>query len=124
MEFETVVQRLGLAFEIAGIAVLVVGATMATGGFAMDWQREGLDRAYHGYRANLGRAILLGLEFLVVADIVRTVVLELTLPNLGALALLVLIRSFLSLALEVEISGRWPWRREPRTGPHSTGPAP
>lgn len=118
------VRLLEQAMAGAGISVLTLGALLATGAFLLGWRREGLDRAYHAYRANLGRAILLGLEFLVAADIVRTVVLELTLPNLGALALLVLIRSFLSLALEVEISGRWPWRREAETGPHSTGPAP
>ena len=68
-------------------------------------------RAYHGYRADLGRAILLGLEFLVAADIIGTVAIEPPFRSLGVLALIVAIRTFLSFALELEVSGRWPWHR-------------
>ncbi|MDX1536302.1 DUF1622 domain-containing protein [Arsukibacterium sp.] len=61
-------------------------------------------------RQRLGRGILLGLEFLIAADIIYTVAVELTLSNVGVLALVVLIRSFLSFTLEVELSGKWPWQ--------------
>ena len=67
--------------------------------------------AYHTLRADLGRAILLGLELLVIADIIGTVAIEPTLQNLGVLAVIVAIRTFLSFALELEVSGRWPWKR-------------
>ena len=67
--------------------------------------------AYHALRADLGRAILLGLEFLVIADIIGTVAIEPTLQNLGVLAVIVAIRTLLSFALELEVSGRWPWQK-------------
>ncbi|WGM31149.1 hypothetical protein KKHFBJBL_01389 [Brevundimonas sp. NIBR11] len=73
--------------------------------------RGGLDAAYAEYRANLGRAILLGLELLVAADIISTVTSELTFQSVGLLAAVIAIRTFLSFALETEIEGRWPWRR-------------
>jgi uncharacterized membrane protein len=67
--------------------------------------------AYHELRADLGRAILLGLEFLVIADIIGTVAVEPTLQNLAVLAVIVAIRTLLSFALELEVSGKWPWQR-------------
>lgn len=99
--------------ETAGVTVIVVAAVAATivflhGGLSSgDWQ-EALRR----YRANLGRGILLGLELLVAADIIGTVAVTPSLENLAVLGLIVLIRTFLSFSLEVEIEGRWPWRRE------------
>lgn len=63
-------------------------------------------------RQSLGRGILLGLEFLVAADIVHTVAVELTFKTVGVLAIVVLIRTFLSFTLEVELSGRWPWQKK------------
>jgi uncharacterized membrane protein len=70
--------------------------------------------AYRQYRGDLGRAILLGLEFLVAADIIGTVAVDPTFRSLGVLGLIVLIRTFLSFALEVEIQGRWPWQGRER----------
>lgn len=96
--------------EFGGIAVILAGATAATVRYA---RTRGTDpeRAYHLYRVSLGRAILLGLEFLVAADIIGTVAIEPTLERLAVLGGIVLIRTFLSISLEVEIEGRWPWRR-------------
>jgi uncharacterized membrane protein len=74
-----------------------------------DWEK-----AYEGFRADLGRGILLGLEFLVAADIIGTVAVTPTFESLGVLAAIVLIRTFLSFSLEVEIEGRWPWQRRSR----------
>ena len=67
---------------------------------------------FHQFRQRLGRGILLGLEFLVAADIIHTVAVELTLKTVGVLAIIVLIRTFLSFTLEVELTGRWPWQKE------------
>ena len=98
--------------EIIGVAVIVVGALIASmmflrGGFgALGWAG-----AYRGYRANLGRGILLGLELLVAADIIGTVAVTPSFQSLGVLALIILIRTFLSFSLEGEIEGHWPWRR-------------
>ena len=67
---------------------------------------------YSSYRQDIGRAILLGLEFLIAGDIIRTVVVAPTIQNVLILGLIVLIRTFLSLSLQLEIEGKLPWRRE------------
>ena len=108
-----VVHTLVRAIEGAGIGVIVVGALLATLAFARDVAgRRAFGEAYRSYRLNLGRAILLGLELLVAADIIATVATAPTFANLGVLALIVVIRTFLSFSLEVEINGRWPWQEE------------
>lgn len=112
MIFESVLHQLGQLIEILGIAVLIGGALMATGAFGIGWRSSGLSEAYNDYRANLGRAILLGLEFLVIGDIIGTVAIDFTYDNLGKLAIIVLIRTFLSFAIETEVSGTLPWKRE------------
>ena len=98
--------------EVGGIAIIVLGILGAS--VAVLWQvlrgRSGSE-AFSLYRSNLGRAILLGLEFLVAADIINTVAIEPTLQSLLILGGIVLIRTFLSFSLEVEIEGRWPWDR-------------
>lgn len=93
--------------DAAGVLIVVVGALYATGLFL----RHRNETAYRQYRQNLGRAIVLGLEFLVAGDIIRTVVVALTLENVVVLGLIVLIRTFLSFSLQLEIEGRWPWQR-------------
>lgn len=98
------------AIEVGGIAVVVIGAIVATATFLVRVRPAGFEAAYGAYRVNLGRAILIGLEFLVAADIIGTVAVEPTFANLGVLGLIVVIRTFLSFALEVEINGRWPWQ--------------
>jgi uncharacterized membrane protein len=100
--------------ELAGVAVLMLGALFAGCRFGVDLLRRGGDQAYSRARTNLGRSILLGLEILIVADIIWTVAVRPTLDDLYVLVLIVFIRTFLSFALEVEISGRLPWRREER----------
>src|SRR5688572_7755377 len=97
--------------EIAGIAIIVIGMVASTSTYLSERSTGLGDEAYHRYRSNLGRSILLGLEFLVAADIIGTVAIEPTLDSLAVLAGIVLIRTFLSFSLEVEIEGRWPWRR-------------
>jgi uncharacterized membrane protein len=102
------IEATGLALDVAGVAVIAAGTLVAAA-------RSVLPGAGHGYtafRQNLGRTILLGLELLVAADIVRTVAIEPTLESVAVLALIVLIRTFLSITLEVELEGRWPWQRE------------
>lgn len=74
--------------------------------------REDHDVVFRDIRHQLGRGILLGLEFLVAADIIHTVAVELTFSTVGVLAIVVLIRTFLSFTLDVELTGRWPWQKE------------
>lgn len=103
--------------EVIGIAVVMIGAAVALvrffrGSAAASAGGEG-DGRVACFRSDLGRAILLGLEFLVAADIVNTVAIDPTLDSLAVLAGIVLIRTFLSFSLEVELEGRWPWQRRP-----------
>lgn len=100
------------AIEIFGIATIVFGAAIAVGLYLVRTFREGPTEAgYLGFRASLGRAILLGLEFLVAADIINTVAVDPTLESVLVLAAIVLVRTFLSFALEIEVSGTWPWKK-------------
>ena len=98
------------AVEVIGVAVLLLGAAVSGVRYARDLRQCPAGAAYKRLRSNLGRSILLGLELLVAADIINTVAIEPTLESLAVLAGIVLIRTFLSFSLEVEIDGRWPWQ--------------
>ena len=114
---DRVIEAIGTAVEVGGVLMLVLTAVVATGLLFRDWRRAGtFAPAYKGYRRNLGRGILLGLEFLVIGDIIGTVAVEPSFHNLGVLAVIVLIRTFLSFSLEVEIEGRLPWKAAERGG--------
>jgi uncharacterized membrane protein len=97
--------------EILGILIILLGAVIALGRFLLNMDAGKGDDRIACLRSNLGRAILLGLEFLVAADIINTVAIEPTMDSVAVLAGIVLIRTFLSWSLEVEIEGRWPWQR-------------
>jgi uncharacterized membrane protein len=97
--------------EFVGVALILAGATTATIRFVWRWTTVSLDEAYREYRQHLGRAILLGLDFLVAGDIINTVAVDPTFRSVGVLAGIVAIRTVLSFSLEVEIEGRWPWAR-------------
>ena len=111
------IRAIGTAVEVGGVAMLVLTAIVSTVLLFRDWRRAAqFAPAYKAYRRNLGRGILLGLEFLVIGDIIGTVAVEPSFQNLGVLGLIVLIRTFLSFSLEVEIEGRLPWRTAERGG--------
>ncbi len=115
MPFEEAVELVGQVVEAVGIGVIVLGAALATGRFLLHLRgREPWQRTYRIYRRGVGQSILLGLEFLVAGDIIRTVVIEPTFRSVGILAVIIAIRTFLSLELELEIEGRWPWQRATR----------
>lgn len=110
--FREIAEGIAVGIEAIGVAVIVLGGIWATGAFVSQLaKRNAIHAALLDYRGNLGHAILLGLEFLVAADIVGTVVVDPTFSNVGVLALIIAVRTFLSFALEVEISGHWPWQR-------------
>ena len=112
MNYEHFVVASAGVVEFIGVAVLLLGALVAALVFTRRLARGTVfQEAYHALRADLGRAILLGLELLVIADIIGTVAIEPTLQNLGVLAVIVAIRTLLSFALELEVSGRWPWQK-------------
>jgi len=112
VEFTEIIETAGQALDGAGVAAIVIGGLVGTVKFlrALAGHTE-FDLAYRVYRRGLGRAILLGLEFLVAADIIRTVAIAPTFTSVGVLALIVLVRTFLSYSLELELTGRWPWQQ-------------
>lgn len=103
------------AIELVGVAIIAIGAAVTLGQFLLAAaKRQDMVDAVAALRNNLGRAILVGLEFLVAADIIHTVLIELTLESVASLAGIVIIRTLLSFSLEAEIEGRWPWQRGQR----------
>lgn len=97
--------------EAIGIAVITLIAVYAlVDAAARLIRKEDRETVFQELRQQLGRGILLGLEFLIAADIIYTVAVELTFETVGVLAIVVLIRTFLSFTLEVELTGRWPWQ--------------
>ena len=106
-----VLEPVAVALEVAGVAVIVGATILATIVFIRAVRHRDAKTAYEQYRANLGRGILLGLEFLIGADIIATVTSPLTWESVGLLGAIVLIRTFLSFSLETEIEGVAPWRR-------------
>ena len=115
MDFSQAVELAGKGMDTAGVVVLVIGAVVAAVR-AVRSARRHVQGTYRQFRQQLGRTILLGLELLVAADIIRTVAVTPTLSSVLVLGLIVLIRTFLSFSLELEITGRWPWQEDP-TGP-------
>ncbi|MBN9686047.1 MULTISPECIES: DUF1622 domain-containing protein [unclassified Corallococcus] len=114
MRFVDFVALAAQLFEAAGVGTMVVGAGVSVALVLRDARSAPRAQAYRQLRHYLGRAILLGLELLVAADIIRTVAGAPTLRQVVILGLIVLIRTFLSFTLEVEVDGRWPWQSRPR----------
>jgi len=100
--------------ELGGVAIIAAGALLTLTQFVLQLvQKKDVPTAIAAFRSSLGRAILLGLEFLIAADIINTVAVTPTLMSVAVLAGIVAIRTFLSFSLELEIEGRWPWQRKP-----------
>lgn len=110
MSYEQTVGDIAKVVEGVGVAILVIGAAGAFALYARDVAAKTRD-AYGKLRRNLGRVILLGLEVLIIGDIIRTIVVDPTLESVAVLGLIVLIRIVLSFSLEAEIDGMWPWNR-------------
>jgi uncharacterized membrane protein len=100
----------GYVIEGLGVLIIVIGIVLSTVWFVSRLRRLGSLDAYHKFRQDLARSIILGLELLIAGDIIRTVTVDQTLTGAAVLALIVLIRVMLSLVLEFEIEGRWPWQ--------------
>ena len=111
--FVAVMDYVSLALEVIGVGTIVLGFVYAVLLAARQSLTGHRDCAYTTLRRVFGKSILLGLEILVAADIIRTVAVDPTLDNLYVLGLLVVIRTFLSFSLEVEIEGQWPWKKGP-----------
>jgi uncharacterized membrane protein len=107
------IEAIGRVIDIAGVFVIAFGIALVGALAARDLWR-GVEGVYAAFRQRIGRAILLGLELLVAADIIRTVAITPTLESVAVLGAIVLVRTFLSFSLEVELNGRWPWQRRGR----------
>ena len=118
MQTEEFFERATQAFEVLGVLSMVVGFVFAFGLSIIAWKRtKSGGRAFKTLRESLGGAILLGLELLVAADIVKTVTSTPSLTDAAVLGMIVLIRTVLSFTIEIEIDGVPPWRKALRTGP-------
>ncbi|ASN53496.1 MULTISPECIES: DUF1622 domain-containing protein [Sinomonas] len=116
MDYRAVIEAIGQYVDVAGVTVMVIGALVSIP-LALRKPGPAGKSVYRSYRQLLGRSILLGLELLVAADIIRTVAVTPTLQSVAVLAVIVLIRTFLSFSLELEITGRWPWQKETPSAP-------
>ena len=102
----------GSGFEILGVLIIIGGVALTLDYVVRGWRRRISDEAYDkSAKLRLGRSLWLGLEILVAADIVKSIAINLTFMSLGLLAGLILVRTFLSWTLVLEIEGRWPWQR-------------
>jgi uncharacterized membrane protein len=117
-------ERVVNGFEIVGVTILVVGSLLAFVSAAGVLRRGGRRVAFQSARQDVGRAILLGLEILIVADIVLTITVDRTLDSALTLGLIVLVRTFLSFSLEIELEGGLPWRRRATDEPAGDGDEP
>ena len=112
MQFTEIISLAGYAIEAVGVLVVVAGSCLASFAFLRSFRHLPEGVAYRTLRRQLGRSIILGLEFLIAGDIIRTVVVADTLENVAVLGLIILIRSFLSVTLHLEVEGRWPWQED------------
>ncbi|MGE0353223.1 MAG: DUF1622 domain-containing protein [Gemmatimonadales bacterium] len=107
--FRDLMALIGLGLDGVGVVIVAQGALLAAGRAVLVAPPADRSR-YRVFREDLGRAILLGLEFLIAGDIIRSVVVDPTLLNVAVLGIIVLIRTFLSMTLQLEVEGRWPWQ--------------
>ncbi|MER6942825.1 DUF1622 domain-containing protein [Nonomuraea sp. NPDC000554] len=114
-----IIERIGEVLDFAGVLVIAAGTAIATVAFVVRYVRVWrVGDSYRLFRQDVGRAILLGLELLVAADIIRTVAVSPTFQSVGVLAVIVAVRTFLSFSLQVELEGRLPW--QPKQAPAGT----
>lgn len=111
MTFTEAVELVVRGFEALGVGILVAGSLVSAAAYVTDLRTTSRTAAYKRLRSNVGRTILLGLEVLIVADIVLTVAIDSTFQSAATLGLIVLVRTFLSFSLEIELEGVVPWRR-------------
>ncbi len=111
MDFQTFAQNTGQVLDFFGIIIILLGVALSTLGVIVKYVKgASLQTLYNFYRWNLARSILVGLEFLVAGDIIRSVGGQLSFDAVLVLAIIVLVRAFLGIEFQMEIEGRWPWR--------------
>jgi len=116
VDFTSVMEKVVQGFELAGVAVLVIGSLWALARAALTFSSGDRRTVYEQVRQHIGRSILLGLEILIIADIVQTITVTPTIESAVTLGIIVLVRTFLSFSLEVELDGVVPWHRSKGKG--------
>jgi len=111
MTYEELMRRVVQGFEVIGVITLAVGSIVALARYLLALSLGPRDGAFKAVRRGVGRAILLGLEIMIIADIVRTITIATTFESVVTLGIIVLVRTFLSFSLEIELEGVVPWRR-------------
>jgi uncharacterized membrane protein len=111
MDFKELISTAGYGIESIGVLVIIIGTLMSSFRFLRNYRNGPDGAAYSDFRRELGRSIIVGLEFLIAGDIIRTVIVADTLENVTILGLIILIRTFLSFTLHLEVEGHWPWQR-------------
>ena len=119
LNFAQLISVTGYAVETVGVVIIIAGSIWATIRMFGEFSREPEEKLYRKYRRDLARAMLLGLEFLVAGDIIRTVVVATSISAVASLGLVVLIRTVLVFTIHLEIEGRWPWQ-PPHGSPDAT----
>ena len=112
MQFTEIISYAGYAIETVGVFVVILGSMYSSLVYIRTFRKLPDGVAYQNLRRQLGRSIILGLEFLIAGDIIRTVIVDATLENVVVLGIIVIIRTFLSMTLHLEVEGRWPWQAE------------
>lgn len=110
-DFKNLITIVTYGVEGFGVVIIVIGSLIATYRFLRRWRSTPTEASYQEYRKVVGRSIILGLEFLIAGDVIRTVIVSHTLSSVAVLALVVVIRAFLSFTLALEIEGRLPWQK-------------
>ena len=113
---EDLIELVGVGFEIFGVLVILIGMVWATYRFVRGEYRRSHRRPYLRYKVDMGRALLLGLEVLVAAEIIQSIAVDPSFTSVGVLAILVAIRTLLGWAIELETEGRWPWQQRSSLG--------
>ncbi len=113
MDIGDIINSIGLAIDVVGVGVMVTGG-ISTSVVYFSRLRKGatFKELYTSFRHGIGRSILLGLEFLVAGDIIRTVAVRPTFQSVGVLSVIIGLRTFLSIMLQVEVEGTWPWNKK------------
>ncbi len=112
-------EQAGGLISLAAVAVIVAGFVLASGRYALRWGKSALDRNFLQFKIDLGRALMLALEILVLADVIETITVEITFQSLAVLAFLVVVRTIVSWTLVLEAEGRWPWQASAEEQEHA-----
>ncbi len=112
-------EQAGVAISLFAVAVIIVGFALAAARYTFGFRKVDLDQNFQQFKIQLGRALILGLELLVLADVIETITVKPTFQSLGVLALIVVVRTVVSWTLTLETEGRWPWQKSGEDPAHA-----